>query len=107
MKNLFLLFVLFISIAVLSQNKSKTLTFENTLTKGKVYFNNKNAKLNTALYLLDGKVITATMIEKINPEIIKSIQVFKDEKAIELYGKKAKDGVVVITTIKNNTLKSK
>ena len=54
------------------------------------------------LYYLDGKKVKAEEIKKLSPDTIKSMEVFKGDQAIEKYGKKAKDGVVVITTKKGN-----
>jgi TonB family protein len=54
------------------------------------------------LYLLDGKEIKD--LDGISPDNIQSISVLKDKSAIILYGSKASNGVIVITT-KNNKLK--
>ena len=53
--------------------------------------------MKKALFILDGKEISKDEMQKIDPNTIKSIEVFKDENAIEKYGKKGKNGVVVIT----------
>ncbi|MEP3211295.1 MAG: peptidoglycan DD-metalloendopeptidase family protein [Maribacter sp.] len=53
------------------------------------------------LYLIDGKESTAKKVKRLDPDDIESIDVSKGEKAIEQYGKKAKDGVVEIHTKKN------
>lgn len=53
------------------------------------------------LYMLDGKKVKSKDIKKISPSDIESVNVFKGDKAIEKYGKKAKNGVVEITTKKN------
>lgn len=52
------------------------------------------------LYLLDGKEISKSEMDKIDPSIIESINVLKGEKAIEAYGDKGKDGVIEIVTKK-------
>jgi len=49
------------------------------------------------LYILDKKEITAKEMESIDPNSIKAINVLKSEAAIEIYGEKGKNGVVVIT----------
>lgn len=54
----------------------------------------------TPLFILDGKEITKDEMEKIDPNIIAHVNVLKGDKAIEVYGEKAKDGVVEITTKK-------
>lgn len=53
------------------------------------------------LYILNGKESTAKKVKRLDPDEIESIDVSKGEKAIEKYGKKAKDGVVEIITKKN------
>ncbi len=54
------------------------------------------------LYYIDGKKAKAKSLKKMSPEDIESINVFKGDKAIEKYGKKAKNGVIEITTKKGN-----
>tara|TARA_R110002050_G_scaffold92269_1_gene193120 strand:+ start:11403 stop:12734 length:1332 start_codon:yes stop_codon:yes gene_type:complete len=54
------------------------------------------------LILLDSKEISNNELEKLNPENFKSINVLKDEKAIEKYGDKGKNGVIEITTKANS-----
>lgn len=53
--------------------------------------------MKKALFILDGKEITKDVMQKIDPNTIKSISVFKDKNAIEKYGEKGKNGVVLIT----------
>ena len=53
------------------------------------------------LYIVDGKKVKSKDIKKISPNDIESINIYKGDKALEKYGKKAKNGVVEITT-KNN-----
>jgi TonB-dependent SusC/RagA subfamily outer membrane receptor len=53
-----------------------------------------------ALYIIDGEIMTAEQAKTINPSEILSIDVLKGEKALALYGEKAKNGAVVITTKK-------
>ena len=51
------------------------------------------------LYIIDGEEFKGSM-DDINPDNIKSIDVLKGESAIELYGEKGKNGVIVITSKK-------
>jgi len=53
------------------------------------------------LYILDGKEISKEEMKEIKPENIESVEVLKDTNATEKYGKKGKDGVIIITTKKN------
>lgn len=56
------------------------------------------------LIVLDGKEYTRAQFDEIakgkDPKWIESVNVLKPEEAIKLYGEKAKDGVIVITTKK-------
>ncbi|MCK8521815.1 hypothetical protein M0D21_09550 [Aquimarina sp. D1M17] len=52
------------------------------------------------LIIIDGKKATKKEMEKLDSDDIKEINVYKGEKAIEKYGKEAKNGVVEITTKK-------
>ena len=55
-----------------------------------------NQSTNPPLYIVDGK--ETDNIESIFPENIQSITILKDQSAIKLYGEKAQNGVVIITT---------
>ena len=50
------------------------------------------------VYIVDGKEINPGDFRKIHPGDIERIDVLKDKKAIEKYGDKAKDGVLLIST---------
>ena len=58
----------------------------------------RGALADSVLFVLDGKVIPSR--KDINLETIKSIQVLKDEKAIEKYGEKGRYGVIEFTSKK-------
>lgn len=50
------------------------------------------------LYILDGQPIDSTVLSKINPDDIKSLQILKDTAAVALYGTRAANGVILITS---------
>lgn len=50
------------------------------------------------LYIVDGKVVSKSDADKINPNDIKSVNVIKGEKATAAFGDKGKNGVIEITT---------
>ncbi|WP_459188026.1 M56 family metallopeptidase [Parabacteroides sp. APC149_11_2_Y6] len=50
------------------------------------------------LIIVDGKEIPNGIIADLDPNKIESISVLKDEKAIEKYGEKGKNGVIVVIT---------
>ena len=55
---------------------------------------------NTPLIVIEGKSISSKGIF-ISPEYIKSITVLKDQSAVEKYGEKGKNGVVIVATKPN------
>jgi TonB-dependent SusC/RagA subfamily outer membrane receptor len=54
------------------------------------------------LYVLDGEVISESIMSVIDPNKIEAINVLKGPSATALYGDKGKDGVILITTKKGN-----
>jgi len=52
------------------------------------------------LLYIDGKEVSDKMMKDINPDTIEKMEVFKGEKALEKYGEKGKNGVIMITTKK-------
>jgi TonB-dependent starch-binding outer membrane protein SusC len=57
---------------------------------------------NTPLYVVDGFPITGD-ISNINPDEIESLSVLKDASSTSLYGSRAANGVVIVTTRKAKT----
>ena len=78
------------------------------LSEGEVKNNqsNRTTKLSEdikkALYIVDGEMTDVTTIS-LNRLNIQKIQIYKGEKAITLYGEKAKKGVIIITIKKKDT----
>ncbi|MBP4138258.1 vWA domain-containing protein [Flavobacterium geliluteum] len=63
------------------------------------------AAKNEPLYIIDGVPAKANQIAKINPNDIQDIKVLKDDNATNLYGRKGKNGVIVLAT-KNELYKN-
>lgn len=57
---------------------------------------------NEPLYVLDGKIISAETFYNLNPIDIKDIKVLKDAVACALYGIKAANGVIEVTSKRGN-----
>ena len=55
---------------------------------------------NTPLFILDGAPISSTMFNTLNPADIASITVLKDASSTAIYGSRAANGVIVITSKK-------
>ena len=64
------------------------------------FFIDNNGK-DEPLYYIDGKKAKSKDIKNMSPNDIKSMSVLKGDAAIDKYGKKAKNGVIEITTKKN------
>ena len=61
----------------------------------------KGKTKNSPLFVIDGSIMKKSMnMDDINPDDIKSMNALKGDVAIEKYGKKAKNGVIEITTKK-------
>lgn len=55
---------------------------------------------STPLFILDGAPISSTMFNTLNPSDIQSISVLKDAASTAIYGSRAANGVIVITSKK-------
>jgi hypothetical protein len=53
------------------------------------------------IYYLDGEEVTNDMVEQLNSEEIHSVNVIKDENATKLFGDRAGNGVISVTTKEN------
>jgi TonB family protein len=81
------------SIDVL-KDKSATALYGEKAKNGVILIKSKNPPL----VILDGAIIDKARMDAINPETIASIDVLKDKSATEIYGEKAKGGVILITS---------
>ncbi|WCO02462.1 M56 family metallopeptidase [Psychroserpens ponticola] len=87
-------------VIVMTKKGTKNLLSED---KDNIIFNSKNVfKYETdreePIYILNGKLIDKNHISEISPNDIDKVEVLKDESAIKLYGKEAKNGVIIINT---------
>ncbi len=59
------------------------------------------------LVIIDGRVSSYEILEKLNPKNLKAIDVLKDANSTAIYGSRGSNGVLLITTknVKNNTKK--
>lgn len=60
-----------------------------------------NLKEGDPLYIIDDQIADGDMLKKLNPNIIERIDVLKNESAVDYYGDKGKNGVVIIMTKSN------
>jgi len=93
MKRVLLVVSLLFSFIVFSQNK---LEAKKEIKPSKENFTFNIKKGNKVFWVVNEKPVSKKVVESINPDHIKSIKIYKGSEAIELYGEKAKDGVVVI-----------
>ncbi len=61
----------------------------------------QNDAAHEPYFVVDGKPMSADKVKEIVPNSIEQITVLKDKTAVELYGEKGRQGVVVITTKKS------
>jgi TonB family protein len=82
-------------------NDNAAVTPAAKIDTGKKYFTLTFTKPgNKALVIIDGKEVKYGDLQLLNPNSIKSVDIFKDKKAIALYGSKAGNGVIVVKTKK-------
>ncbi len=100
------------SFAVVNSNKLKDNLETNILSRlqgkvaGLVSYRGKTSirgvstlrGISDPLYVVDGLPLDAKNLESINPAIIKNITVLKDAAAASIYGARAANGVIVIST---------
>lgn len=60
---------------------------------------------STPLLVLDGQPVTGISLNELNPDDIESITVLKDAAATSLYGVRASNGVIVVTTKRGTSKK--
>jgi TonB family protein len=72
-----------------------TMTVDNA--GGNASFQIRGQK-DSVLVLLDGKEIPFSKMSEIDPNTVKSISVLKDKAALEQYGEKGRNGVILITS---------
>lgn len=80
-------------------DKDKTFVIDLDDSDNNISINSGDGK--EPLYIIDGKEVSKDEITKMDPDKIESVTVLKDKNAIEKYGKKAKDGVIIIKTKKD------
>ncbi|MDQ1087818.1 M56 family metallopeptidase [Siphonobacter sp. SORGH_AS_1065] len=73
---------------------------ENATSQVKISLLKTDTQVKTPMYIVDGK--EATDVSNIEPNTIKEVHVLKDASAMEKYGSKAKDGVILIFTKNKN-----
>lgn len=106
MKNIKLLLVLFYGVCY-AQLKVEPTNFEKIAVGGRAEYN-KVFKLEVKqLIFINGIEVRKKDFDKVDPADIEKFDVLKDEMAVEKYGTRATDGVIMITTKKNKFRKYK
>jgi len=59
------------------------------------------------LYILDGVIVDKTQFKAVKPEDIKSVSILRNKSETDKYGEKAKNGVILMVTKKNDSEASK
>lgn len=73
-------------------------TLQSTLTNKPIICAPSRPLMNEPLTILNGIIIDAKKFSKVNPNDIESIKVLKGIDATTLYGNKAINGAIIITT---------
>ncbi|EPR73862.1 Regulatory sensor-transducer, BlaR1/MecR1 family [Winogradskyella psychrotolerans RS-3] len=83
---------------------SKEITIHNPSNKA-IYNTRYDLQNPKPLLIVNGKPTLSSYLKTINPNDIESMTVLKGEDALNAYGKKGQNGVIVLTTKSNNPLK--
>lgn len=73
-------------------------TYNNEMSIRGVSTFSVDADATTPLLVIDGQPATGIKLDDLNPEIIENVTVLKDAAATSLYGVRASNGVIVVTT---------
>ncbi|RYZ82826.1 MAG: VWA domain-containing protein, partial [Proteobacteria bacterium] len=82
------------------QTASPSVSGANTIIRG-VKSVDKN---DDVLYVVDGKVTSATDFKKIKPEEMKSVNVIKGAQATALHGSQGANGVIIVDTVRGSQI---
>ena len=83
-------------LSIFSNSGDPSSTDNEVMIRG---LNSLNAS-TTPLYILDGAPVSQAMFTTLNPSDIENITVLKDAASVAIYGSRAANGVIVITTKK-------
>ena len=87
-------------------NSNKAFTIHQPATNYKI-ITNTNTQNPKPLVLINGKEVSSDYLKSISAEHIESMTVLKDEKAINKYGEKGKNGVIILITKESVVLTKK
>jgi TonB family protein len=87
------------SFPVIFKLNGEAETINTFSVKGNIIIRDAEGGLSNPLIYLDGVKYTGT-ISDIDPATIASMEILKDQKAIDKYGEEAKNGVILITSKK-------
>lgn len=94
-----LTFSMLLCFVVKAQEKTTTKdTLQSTLNNKIIICTPSRPLINEPLTILDGIIIDAKKFSKVNPNDIESIKVIKGIDATSVYGNKAINGAIIITT---------
>jgi len=80
------------------ENANYTLKINTTNNRGEKSKLKITEIEKTPLYILDDKEVSKEKADNLNTELIDSINILKGKEAINKYGDKGKNGVIIITT---------
>lgn len=97
-----ILVLLFASIKTFAQNSSQSATQKYTRDSTvaiKVQCGTSMPDL--PLYIVNGKIKDAAYFTDLDPNSVESVRILKGDKAVKKYGKKGKNGVIIVAIKKD------
>lgn len=93
-------------ISIITKKSAKTDTSVTTGSDAQLTIRGLNKTGKIPLYIIDGEVAENGLVG-LDPNTIQTVEVVKNASAISLYGSKAADGAIIITTKKSAAQKTK
>jgi hypothetical protein len=89
------------SVDILKGESATSTMYGEEGKNGIVIITTKAQALKKPLMIIDGKRVDNYLLSTMNPDLIKQIDVFKNDSASAKYGEEGKNGVIVVTTKSN------
>ncbi len=100
-------------VTIISPNGTSSFSGSNSFSRENIFSNKADfsgkkmarfglAGADNAIYILNGEKVSKNILNEINTNLIQNVNVLKGQSAIALYGEEGKNGVIEVTTMKEN-----
>lgn len=101
-----------INIKIVAASKNLALAEPSTIIGNggngtKVILRGTNIPGKNPVYVVNGEIVTESNLLLIEPNKIQTVEILKNASAVALYGPEATNGVIIVTTKKDSSQKTK